>query len=55
MSPPYRRARSKKALAVRNVAVATDYYKEAHDMKITPTIAKGKLNSAICMDSPPCF
>ena len=36
MSPP-----------VRNVAVATDYYKEAHDMKITPTIAKGKLNSAI--------
>ena len=41
------RARSKKAIVVRNVAVATDYYKEAHDMKITPTIAKGKLNSAI--------
>jgi len=38
---------SKKALVVRNVAPATDYYKEAYDMKITPTIAKGKLNSAI--------
>jgi hypothetical protein len=39
--------RDQKKLVVRNVAPATDYYKEAYDMKITPTIAKGKLDSAI--------
>jgi len=47
MIPPYGWARSKKALVARNVATATDYYKEAYDMKITLAIAKEKLNSAI--------
>ena len=30
MIPPYGWARSKKALVARNVATATDYYKEAY-------------------------
>ena len=36
MIPPYGWARSKKALVARNVATATDYYKEAYLINTDP-------------------